>query len=104
MTENVALCILAFGGLVALAVVATVLALCIRRRSKEDSVLVAKLTDQLIVNSDYQIKRLEIEAEIATAHEKAKVASRYVETVAGSASNNGDLTNGDLPDFTTTPR
>jgi hypothetical protein len=98
--------ILAVACLTAIAAVAVVMAISLRRRSETDCRVFEKLADQLIANSDYQIKRLEIEAQLADVHAKERAAQAFIQKARNFSPQtfNGDLTDGDTPEFETTPR
>lgn len=78
----------------------------LKERSEKDAALIAKMADQLASNSDYQIKRLEIEAQIAESSAKSHVARTYIAAnepvhLNGASSS---LDEGETPAFTTNPR
>lgn len=78
----------------------------LKDRAARDAALIAKMADQLASNSDYQIKRLEIEAQIAGEHAKATVARTFIHAQEPTHLNGtgNSLDEGETPAFETQPR
>lgn len=94
-------CVLAMGAAIGVLVDA------LKDRSERDAALIAKMADQLASNSDYQIKRLEIEAQIAESGAKAHVARTFIHANPEMVHQNGTggaLDEGETPVFSTNPR
>ena len=105
MNETIFLGIIAVVCIASLAVVSVFAILTFRRRADADVSLVKRLSDQLISNSDYQVQRLQIEAQIVDTKEKARVAAAYTDSlrrISPDPAVNG-YAGGERPDFTTTP-